>query len=158
MRSDTDGVSGSDSGAESGAGSEFGAGSETGAGSGAGAASASASGAGSASASASETGSGSEAGAPPPETETEAGSGEAETGLDSGALVSPAEIEEAARAQVDLADPDVRALRRRDRGFVIRVVLRASVAILLGIWVALQITSTDVGACAAQGFGALTDE
>lgn len=53
-------------------------------------------------------------------------------------------------------DPDVRALRRRDRAFVFRVVLRASVALLLGFWIFLQLTSTDVGACAAQGFGTVT--
>ena len=53
-------------------------------------------------------------------------------------------------------DPDVRALRRRDRAFVFRVVLRASVALLLGFWIFLQLTSADVGACAAQGFGTVT--
>jgi len=53
-------------------------------------------------------------------------------------------------------DPDVRALRRRDKAFVFRVVLRASVALLLGFWIFLQLTSTDVGACAAQGFGTVT--
>jgi hypothetical protein len=53
-------------------------------------------------------------------------------------------------------DPDVRALRRRDRAFVFRVVLRASVALLLGVWIFLQLTSTDVGACAARGFGTVT--
>lgn len=54
------------------------------------------------------------------------------------------------------ADPDVRALRRRDRAFVFRVALRAGVALLLGIWIFLQLTSTDVGACAARGFGTVT--
>lgn len=53
-------------------------------------------------------------------------------------------------------DPDVRALRRRDKAFVFRVMLRASVALLLGFWIFLQLTSTDVGACAAQGFGTVT--
>jgi hypothetical protein len=53
-------------------------------------------------------------------------------------------------------DPDVRALRRRDKAFVFRVALRASVALLLGIWIFLQLTSTDVGACAARGFGTVT--
>jgi hypothetical protein len=53
-------------------------------------------------------------------------------------------------------DPDVRALRRRDRAFVFRVVLRASVALLLGFWIFLQLTSTDVGDCAARGFGTVT--
>jgi hypothetical protein len=54
-------------------------------------------------------------------------------------------------------DPDVRALRRRDRAFVFRVLLRGTVALLLGVWIFLQLTSTDVGACAARGFGTVTE-
>lgn len=54
------------------------------------------------------------------------------------------------------ADPDVRALRKRDRAFVFRMALRAGVALLLGFWIFLQLTSTDVGACAARGFGTVT--
>ncbi len=53
-------------------------------------------------------------------------------------------------------DPDVRALRKRDKAFVLRLALRATVALLLGFWIFLQLTSADVGACAARGFGTVT--
>lgn len=53
-------------------------------------------------------------------------------------------------------DPDVRALRKRDKAFAFRVALRATVALLLGFWIFLQLTSADVGACAARGFGTVT--
>lgn len=53
-------------------------------------------------------------------------------------------------------DPDVRSLRRRDRAFAFRIAVRATVALLLGFWIFLQLTSTDVGACAARGFGTVT--
>jgi len=58
----------------------------------------------------------------------------------------------------DADDADIEGLRRRDRGFVLRLVLRLGVALLLGTWVFLQLTSDGIGNCAARGFQTVTGE
>ncbi len=57
----------------------------------------------------------------------------------------------------DLArDPDVQALRGRDAGFVIRVVVWVVVGAAAAIFVGRYLTADDIGAAAAGGFGTVT--
>lgn len=52
----------------------------------------------------------------------------------------------------------VRGLQKKDKAFLFRLVLRVSVAALLGFWIFLQLTSGSIGGCVADGFGNVTGE
>ncbi len=51
---------------------------------------------------------------------------------------------------------DVRALQKKDRWFLLRVAVRVGVAILLGVWVALALSETNIGEIIAGGFEGVT--
>lgn len=53
-------------------------------------------------------------------------------------------------------DEAAAALRKRDRVFLFRFLLRMGVALLLGLWVFFFILEQDVGGCAARGFLGVT--
>ena len=55
-------------------------------------------------------------------------------------------------------DELIAGLRKRDKGFVFRLVLRFAVAIFLGVWGLLLLDGTDVGGCAARGFDSLAGD
>ena len=48
------------------------------------------------------------------------------------------------------------ALKKRDRVFLLRFLLRMGVALLFGLWVFFFILEQDVGGCAARGFVGVT--
>ncbi|MAQ13401.1 MAG: hypothetical protein CMN30_01175 [Sandaracinus sp.] len=52
----------------------------------------------------------------------------------------------------------IAGLRKRDKVFVLRLLLRFGVALLLGIWGVLLLDDTDVGGCAARGFDSLAGD
>ena len=49
-----------------------------------------------------------------------------------------------------------RALQRRDKGFVLRLVLRLTVVALFVTWLLMSDLGANIGAWAADGFGSLT--
>jgi hypothetical protein len=48
-------------------------------------------------------------------------------------------------------------LRRRDKRFLVRVVLLVGIATLGGAWLMNRMASTDVGGCFARGFSTITE-
>lgn len=49
-------------------------------------------------------------------------------------------------------------LKRRDVGFIIRLVLRLAVLVLVIVWAVNALGEHDVGGCVADGFRAVTGE
>lgn len=49
-------------------------------------------------------------------------------------------------------------LRKRDRMFLLRLLIRLIVVALLGVWGFLMIGQSNIGGCAARGFESVTDE
>jgi len=49
-------------------------------------------------------------------------------------------------------------LKRRDAGFIIRLVLRLSVLVLVVVWAVNALGEHQVGGCVADGFRAVTGE
>ncbi len=75
--------------------------------------------------------------------------------------MDPQEGEEPAEPGAEPPEPPdfdeaAAALRRRDRVFVFRFLLRMGVALLLGLWIFFFILEQDVGDCAARGFVGVT--
>lgn len=53
-------------------------------------------------------------------------------------------------------DPLAAGLRKRDKAFLLRIALRIGVVVLLGVWLVLSMDGSEIGSCAARGFGNLT--
>jgi hypothetical protein len=49
-------------------------------------------------------------------------------------------------------------LRKRDRMFLVRLLIRVIVVVLLGVWGLLMLGESNIGGCAARGFESVTDE
>lgn len=58
----------------------------------------------------------------------------------------------------DEEDPLARGLKRRDPAFLVRVGLRLSVVVLLGVWLFLMIDESSIGGCAARSFSDFVSE
>ena len=51
----------------------------------------------------------------------------------------------------------IAGLQKRDRAFLLRLLLRFSVVALFAVWGVLMLDDVDVGGCAARGFGTMTE-
>ena len=49
-------------------------------------------------------------------------------------------------------------LQKRDRMFLIRLLIRFTVVALLAVWGFLMLGDSNIGGCAARGFESFTDE
>jgi len=49
-------------------------------------------------------------------------------------------------------------LQKRDRMFLVRLLLRFTVVGLLAVWGFLMLGESNIGGCAARGFESVTDE
>ncbi|NIR36699.1 MAG: hypothetical protein GWO04_14475 [Actinobacteria bacterium] len=49
-------------------------------------------------------------------------------------------------------------LRKRDRMFLIRLLIRFGVVVLLAVWGLSMLSESNIGGCAARGFQSVTEE